>query len=66
MHEGGIENLFAVPLAFAEIEQGVAGQVAQAISLEGTIDTPGGWRFKTPYPKPIPPGPQPAGSDLFL
>jgi sulfite dehydrogenase (quinone) subunit SoeA len=29
--------------------------------LLGTIDTPGGFRFKSPFPKPIPPGPQPAG-----
>ncbi len=29
--------------------------------LLGTIDTPGGFRFKAPFPKPIPPGPQPAG-----
>ncbi len=29
--------------------------------LLGTIDTPGGFRFKTPFPRPIPPGPQPAG-----
>ena len=29
--------------------------------LLGTIDTPGGFRFKTPFPRPTPPGPQPAG-----
>ena len=29
--------------------------------LLGTIDAPGGFRFKTPFPRPIPPGPQPAG-----
>jgi sulfite dehydrogenase (quinone) subunit SoeA len=27
--------------------------------LLGTIDTPGGFRYKAPFPKPIPPGPQP-------
>jgi len=25
--------------------------------LLGTIDVPGGWRYKSPYPKPAPPGP---------
>jgi anaerobic selenocysteine-containing dehydrogenase len=29
--------------------------------LLGTIDCPGGFRFKPPFPKPIPPGPKPAG-----
>ena len=29
--------------------------------LLGTIDTPGGFRYRPPYPKPIPPGPKPAG-----
>src|SRR4030088_3849736 len=29
--------------------------------LLGTIDVPGGWRYKSPYPKPPPPGPKPAG-----
>ncbi|MGE5505946.1 MAG: molybdopterin oxidoreductase family protein [Actinomycetota bacterium] len=29
--------------------------------LLGTIDTPGGWRYKAPYPRPVPPGPPPAG-----
>ena len=29
--------------------------------LLGTIDVPGGWRYKSPYPKPTPPGPKPAG-----
>ncbi len=29
--------------------------------LLGAIDTPGSWRYKSPYPRPIPPGPQPAG-----
>jgi len=27
----------------------------------GTIDVPGGWRYKSPHPKPCPPGPKPAG-----
>jgi anaerobic selenocysteine-containing dehydrogenase len=29
--------------------------------LLGTIDVPGGWRHKSPHPKPAPPGPKPAG-----
>jgi anaerobic selenocysteine-containing dehydrogenase len=29
--------------------------------LLGTIDTPGGFRFRPPFPKPIPPGLKPAG-----
>jgi sulfite dehydrogenase (quinone) subunit SoeA len=29
--------------------------------LLGSIDVPGGFRFKPPFPKPIPPAPQPAG-----
>ena len=29
--------------------------------LLGTIDVPGGFRYKPPYPKPIPAGPKPAG-----
>jgi len=29
--------------------------------LLGTIDVPGGWRYKAPHPKPCPPGPRPAG-----
>ncbi|HEV2187111.1 MAG TPA: molybdopterin oxidoreductase family protein [Stellaceae bacterium] len=29
--------------------------------LLGTIDVPGGWRYKAPHPKPCPPGPKPAG-----
>jgi anaerobic selenocysteine-containing dehydrogenase len=28
--------------------------------LLGSVDCPGGWRFKAPFPKPIPPGPKPA------
>jgi len=30
--------------------------------LLGSVDVPGGWRAKAPYPKTIPPGPKPAGS----
>lgn len=29
--------------------------------LLGSIDTPGGWLYKSPFPKPIPPGPKPHG-----
>ena len=29
--------------------------------LLGSIDTPGGWRFKAPYPRPNPPAPPPGG-----
>jgi anaerobic selenocysteine-containing dehydrogenase len=29
--------------------------------LIGTVDVPGGWRYKSPHPKPCPPGPKPAG-----
>ncbi len=29
--------------------------------LLGTIDVPGGWRYKSPHPKPAPPGPKPVG-----
>jgi anaerobic selenocysteine-containing dehydrogenase len=29
--------------------------------LLGTIDVPGGWRYKSPHPKPAPPGPTPVG-----
>jgi anaerobic selenocysteine-containing dehydrogenase len=29
--------------------------------LVGTIDVPGGWRYKSPHPKPCPPGPKPVG-----
>ena len=32
--------------------------------LIGAVDTPGSFRFKTPYPKPIPPGPKPAGKSV--
>ncbi len=31
--------------------------------LLGSVDVPGGFRFKPPYPKPAPPGPKPAGKD---
>ena len=30
-------------------------------TLLGTIDVPGGFRYKAPFPKTAPPGPQPAG-----
>ena len=30
-------------------------------ALLGSIDVPGGWRYKPPFPKPAPPGPKPAG-----
>ncbi|MGC9269992.1 molybdopterin oxidoreductase family protein [Acidiphilium sp.] len=29
--------------------------------LIGAVDTPGSWRYKSPYPKPIPAGPGPGG-----
>jgi anaerobic selenocysteine-containing dehydrogenase len=29
--------------------------------LLGAVDTPGSWRYKSPFPRPIPPGPQPVG-----
>ena len=29
--------------------------------LLGTIDVPGGWRYKSPHPKSCPPGPKPTG-----
>ena len=29
--------------------------------LIGAIDTPGSWRYKSPYPRPIPPGAAPGG-----
>jgi len=29
--------------------------------LLGAVDTPGSWRYKSPYPKPIPAGPAPGG-----
>ncbi|OJY64826.1 MAG: formate dehydrogenase [Rhodospirillales bacterium 70-18] len=32
--------------------------------LLGAVDTPGSWRYKSPYPRPIPPGPPPAGKTV--
>ncbi len=32
--------------------------------LLGTVDVPGGFRFKPPYPRPAPPGPKPAGKNV--
>ncbi len=29
--------------------------------LLGSVDVPGGFRYKPPFPKPVPPGPKPAG-----
>jgi anaerobic selenocysteine-containing dehydrogenase len=29
-------------------------------ALLGSVDVPGGWRYKAPFPKPVPPGPKPA------
>ena len=29
--------------------------------LLGSIDCPGGWRYKPPFPRPIPPALKPAG-----
>ncbi len=29
--------------------------------LLGSVDVPGGWRYKAPYPRPCPPGPRPFG-----
>ncbi len=31
--------------------------------LLGTIDAPGGWLYKSPFPKHMPPGPKPAGHE---
>jgi sulfite dehydrogenase (quinone) subunit SoeA len=31
--------------------------------LLGSIDVPGGFRYKPPYPRPIPPGPKPGGKN---
>jgi anaerobic selenocysteine-containing dehydrogenase len=31
--------------------------------LLGSVDVPGGFRFKPPFPKPVPPGPKPSGKD---
>jgi len=32
--------------------------------LLGSVDVPGGWRHKAPFPKPIPPGPKPSGQTV--
>lgn len=32
--------------------------------LLGAVDTPGSWRYKAPFPRPIPPGPPPAGKTV--
>src|SRR5262245_23757675 len=32
--------------------------------LLGAVDRPGSWRYKAPYPKPIPGGPRPAGKNV--
>lgn len=32
--------------------------------LLGAIDTPGSWRYKSPFPRPCPPGPKPAGKTI--
>ena len=32
--------------------------------LLGAVDRPGSWRYKAPYPKPIPGGPKPAGKQV--
>ncbi|GGG34509.1 formate dehydrogenase [Caldovatus sediminis] len=32
--------------------------------LLGAVDTPGSWRYKSPFPRPIPPGPGPAGRSV--
>ena len=31
-------------------------------TLLGAIDAPGSWNYKSPYPKPTPPGPRPVGA----
>ena len=31
--------------------------------LIGAVDVPGAWRYKSPYPRPIPPGPAPVGRE---
>jgi anaerobic selenocysteine-containing dehydrogenase len=33
-------------------------------TLIGAVECPGGFRFKPPFPKPIPPGPKPAGRSV--
>jgi anaerobic selenocysteine-containing dehydrogenase len=32
--------------------------------LLGAVDTPGSWRYKAPYPKPLPGGPKPMGKTV--
>ncbi|MSP51336.1 MAG: formate dehydrogenase [Alphaproteobacteria bacterium] len=32
--------------------------------LLGSIDVPGGWRYKPPYPRQAPPGPKPSGKSV--
>lgn len=32
--------------------------------LLGAIDTPGAWRYKSPYPRPVPSGPPPCGKGV--
>ncbi len=32
--------------------------------LLGAVDRPGSWRYKAPYPKPMPGGPKPAGKNV--
>ncbi len=32
--------------------------------LLGAVDTPGSWRYKSPFPRPTPPGPKPAGKSV--
>lgn len=32
-------------------------------TLLGSVDVPGGWRNKAPFPKSVPPGPKPAGQE---
>ncbi len=32
--------------------------------LLGAVDTPGSWRYKSPYPKAIPPRPPPVGKGV--
>jgi anaerobic selenocysteine-containing dehydrogenase len=31
--------------------------------LIGSVDVPGGWRYKAPFPRPCPPGPRPFGNE---
>ncbi len=34
--------------------------------LLGAIDTPGSWRYKAPFPRPVPPGPRPTGKSAQI